>query len=301
MSAILKKTLNVSKLHKKVSNMARSSSTSTAQSSGKSSVLSDHKDDDTAVEMPEDTEEEEEEEQVAKQQNETEQFTSRVSDITKNPLDEVVTTAFGLGMLFGLGFVTAVFVQLKTCALYLMALALFHFLEYWVTAKYNPTKVHSESFIINNGSAYTLAHTFALIEFSLEYYLFPNFKRGHHFIKWIGFAMVIGGQFIRTLAMKTAGKSFNHLVQTRRNDDHDLVTSGIYYYFRHPSYFGFFWWAVGTQLMMLNIIGMIGFSIVLYSFFSERIGYEEKFLITFFGEKYAKYKKKTPVYIPFID
>lgn len=226
---------------------------------------------------------------------------STYPDITKNPLDKVAATAALLGIVFGFGCASMFFVQLKTGSVYLMALALFHFLEFWVTARYNPTRVHSESFIINNGSAYTLAHTIALIEFSIEYAMFPNFKRGNCLTKVVGFALMIMGQSVRTLAMKTAGRSFNHLVQTKRQSDHKLITNGIYEYIRHPSYFGFFWWAVGTQLMLVNPLGVVGFAITLYTFFSDRIEQEEKFLVSFFGKSYVEYKSKTPVYIPFIN
>lgn len=225
----------------------------------------------------------------------------RHPDITRNPLHEIVVTAGAIGIVFGFGGACLFFVRLKTGPAYLMALAMFHFLEYWVTAKYNPQRVHSESFIINNGSGNTLAHILALAEYLVEYALFPKFKMGHQLIKFAGLVLVIGGQYVRTIAMKTAGQSFNHLVQTRKQKDHELITGGIYFYLRHPSYFGFFWWAVGTQLMLLNPLGVVAFALILYSFFSERIAHEERILVGFFGERYVEYKRKTPVYIPFMN
>lgn len=39
----------------------------------------------------------------------------------------------------------------------------------------------------------------------------------------------------------------NSLAYSKR-PGHELVTSGIYSWSRHPSYAGFFWWAVGTQV-----------------------------------------------------
>jgi protein-S-isoprenylcysteine O-methyltransferase len=70
---------------------------------------------------------------------------------------------------------------------------------------------------------------------------------------------------------------------------------------RHPSYFGFFWWAIGTQLVLVNPVGLVGFCAVLWVFFSQRIAYEEKHLVEFFGERYVAYRDATPVYIPFIS
>lgn len=42
-------------------------------------------------------------------------------------------------------------------------------------------------------------------------------------------------------------------------------------WFRHPSYAGFFYWALGTQLVLQNPISFLGFLIVLWRFFSQRI------------------------------
>jgi hypothetical protein len=43
-----------------------------------------------------------------------------------------------------------------------------------------------------------------------------------------GLGMVVLGDLFRKVAMATAGKNFNHIVQTTKADRHQLVTSGIY-------------------------------------------------------------------------
>lgn len=48
--------------------------------------------------------------------------------------------------------------------------------------------------------------------------------------------------------MITAGTSFTHLISYDKRRDHRLVTRGVYSLFRHPSYVGWFWWSVGTQV-----------------------------------------------------
>ena len=40
---------------------------------------------------------------------------------------------------------------------------------------------------------------------------------------------------------------------------------------RHPSYTGFFYWAVATQLMLGNVVSIVGFVYVLAKFFEARI------------------------------
>ncbi|EDO14511.1 hypothetical protein Kpol_286p4 [Vanderwaltozyma polyspora DSM 70294] len=227
-------------------------------------------------------------------------------DITKNPLDEISSTAYILGILLGFSVGILPLVGFKNFNLYLVALSVFHFTEFYITAKYNPGKCHSESFIINNGFSYIAAHSVAILECIIELIVFPNWKSFsysmvHRIIVVVGAICVIMGQATRTIAMYTAGQSFSHVIKTEKNADHKLVTGGIYGFSRHPSYFGFFWWALGTQMLVLNPISFILFAIVLWRFFSARIKFEEQYLIKFFGIKYVNFKKHVPVRIPFMD
>lgn len=101
--------------------------------------------------------------------------------------------------------------------------------------------------------------------------------------------------------MAIAGTNFNHTVQTKRNEGHTLVTSGIYGWLRHPSYFGFFWWGVGTQVVLGNVLCGMAYTVILWSFFRSRIRKEEELLVKFFGDDYERYRKHTRVGIPFIS
>jgi protein-S-isoprenylcysteine O-methyltransferase Ste14 len=53
----------------------------------------------------------------------------------------------------------------------------------------------------------------------------------------------------------------------------------IHSYMRHPSYFGFFYWALGTQLLLCNPVSAVAFSIFLWRFFNHRIRGE--FILSF--------------------
>lgn len=71
--------------------------------------------------------------------------------------------------------------------------------------------------------------------------------------------------------MAQAGPSFNHVVAREHKETHKLVTHGFYAIFRHPSYFGFFYWAIGTQFLVGNKVCLAGYVLVLWKFFSQRI------------------------------
>lgn len=79
------------------------------------------------------------------------------------------------------------------------------------------------------------------------------------------------GQVFRSLAMIHAARSFSHVVKVIKHDDHTLVTNGVYSWFRHPSYFGFFYWALATQLLLGNVASTLAFAFVLGRFFHARI------------------------------
>lgn len=188
---------------------------------------------------------------------------------------------------------------------FLAALATFHFLEFWTTAAYNTRAADVKSFLLTaNWPGYAIAHGFATLECLLTNTFWPNrswapFGTGA-LLCLAGLALTAIGQVVRSVAMVQAGPSFNHLVQRQRSSAHVLVTSGIYGKFRHPSYFGFFWWALGTQMAMGNVISFVAYAAVLWKFFSSRIKHEEEFLVKFFGQEYVDYRRRVGTKIPFV-
>ncbi|XP_037684594.1 protein-S-isoprenylcysteine O-methyltransferase isoform X1 [Choloepus didactylus] len=182
---------------------------------------------------------------------------------------------------------------------YMCSLSLFHYSEYLVTAVNNPKSLSLDSFLLNHSLEYTVAALSSWIEFTLENIFWPELKQ----ITWLsatGLLMVVFGECLRKAAMFTAGSNFNHVVQNEKSDTHTLVTSGVYAWFRHPSYVGWFYWSIGTQVMLCNPICGVGYALTVWRFFRDRIEEEEISLIHFFGEEYLEYKKRVPTGLPFI-
>lgn len=178
-------------------------------------------------------------------------------------------------------------------------MSFFHFSEFVTIATIQPTKLSTDSFVINHSPQYIIAAVTSWIEFFLESYFFPGLKE-LYYISYLGLAICIAGEFLRKLAMFTAGSNFNHLVQSEKAKDHILITSGIYSLFRHPSYVGWFYWAIGTQLILVNPLCTPVYLIVSWLFFKSRIYIEEITLLNFFGQNYVEYQKKVGTGIPFI-
>lgn len=155
------------------------------------------------------------------------------------------------------------------------------------------------AFLLNHSTAYWTALIGSWVEFFIEWYLFPGLKAQAWFT-YVGILVVIGAQALRTTAMYTAKRNFTHIVSETKRDEHELVTDGVYQYFRHPSYVGFFYWSIASQVVLVNPICIVGFTYASWRFFEDRIKDEEEALIRFFGEKYLDYKKRVPSGIPYL-
>ena len=213
---------------------------------------------------------------------------------------QVAVRALGLGFVFSLGLILSVSdSSFRLFGWYTTALAFFHWSEYFATALSNPKNLTLDSYLLDHSQEYRIAALCSLLEFSVELFFFDTFKQPSWF-SCIGLCIVIGGDGLRKLSMITASKNFNHYVQFVKSDDHDLVQHGVYGLFRHPAYVGWFYWSIGTQIMLCNPVCLVGYTIVSWKFFNSRIYDEEAALISFFNEEYVEYQKKVPTGIPFV-
>lgn len=89
-------------------------------------------------------------------------------------------------------------------------------------------------------------------------------------------------------------------MQCEKSADHVLVTHGVYSLFRHPSYVGWFYWSIGTQIILLNPFCTIAYTAASWLFFKERVEFEEIALLNFFGQHYCDYQQKVGTGLPFI-
>lgn len=137
-----------------------------------------------------------------------------------------------------------------------------------------------------------------------------------------GLVIVVIGQGFRIAAMWTAASNFSHRIEYQKRKEHVLVTHGVYRFVRHPSYLGWFAWIVGSQMLLGNPLCAVGYTIVAWGFFRDRIPcvnlsiscrccgtvltrllvcrYEEHLLLGFFPDEYPAYKARTISGVPFV-
>lgn len=206
-----------------------------------------------------------------------------------------------LGSAFALGLLIAILLPHKWAIFgwYLCFLTFFHFSEFLTIAIANPASLSIDSFMLNHSYTYAAALSVSWVEYFIEIYFFPELK-DMFTISAIGVVFCVFGETLRKTAMITANTNFHHIVQTVKRDNHHLITHGVYRICRHPGYVGWYYWAVGTQLILINPFCFVLYALCIWKFFHDRIFVEEVTLINFFGSEYLNYKKRVISGLPFI-
>jgi protein-S-isoprenylcysteine O-methyltransferase Ste14 len=78
-----------------------------------------------------------------------------------------------------------------------------------------------------------------------------------------------------------------------------LVTVGVYRYIRHPAYSSLLFLGWGAFFKQPSLLGY-SLAVLITFFLTMTARMEEKENITYFGEAYKDYMKKTKMFIPFV-
>lgn len=112
----------------------------------------------------------------------------------------------------------------------------------------------------------------------------------------IAILLLIIGITVRISAIVTLGKYYSPRVRIVNN--HSIISSGPYYFVRHPAYLGLFLCFLGFVIFFFNIFGLLFFFGVLLPGLVSRIKAEEKTLATI--PEYREYCIGRKRLIPFI-
>ena len=182
-----------------------------------------------------------------------------------------------------------------TC-LYLLTLAVYHSGEHLCTAYFHEGKSTWHSFLLDQSWHYGLAMAVSFAELGVRLY-FGLYLQAVWEVSFVLGGICVGvGQALRIGSEINAGANFTHVISYEKQDSHHLVTSGLYTLCRHPSYFGWFLWSVGTQVMVCNPVCVVLYFYASRSFFTDRIDNEETTLQHFFRRDYVEYMKRVPAF-----
>lgn len=223
-----------------------------------------------------------------------------VIDFTGSTAANSTLCAFLIGTWFGIGIYLALYSQLLfQLGIVLCAMSYFHLWEFTYVALFHSKELTAHSFLLDHSSYFSYMMASCFVEYFLGILIVPSWKNVPILI-WPATVLMFCAEFIRTLAMYTAGSNFHHYIQTEKRPDHVLVTTGIYSLIRHPSYFGMFWYLVLMQVVLMNPISLVTFFWKAQEWFAGRIRYEERHLVAMFKDEYVQYAARVPSGIPFV-
>ena len=180
---------------------------------------------------------------------------------------------------------------------FVSSIAVFHLIEFFSVLIWRREQLSTRSFAFN-GTPYAVAIGVGLVESGIRGVLpGPMWWEGDGLLV-AGIALMLIGGLTRVWAMRTAGRHFNHLVQTEVGEQHRLVEGGPYRCLRHPSYFGFYWFSIGSQLVLANPVTLLLYVAVLARFFAARIPGEEAALERRFGGAYRRFRASRMLGLP---
>ena len=119
-----------------------------------------------------------------------------------------------------------------------------------------------------------------------------------------GIVLIIIGKVIETWVREELKKKVNYTswistIELKINQDHKLITNGLFKHVRHPLYSGFILRGLGLGLLSSSVYGSILIFVSL-SFLIPRIGIEEDLLTEQFNDDYSAYQKTTKKLVPFL-
>ena len=107
----------------------------------------------------------------------------------------------------------------------------------------------------------------------------------------------VTGLIVAMMARRTLAGNWSGAVAFKEN--HQLITTGLYHYVRHPIYTGILLLVLGTALSVGTLSAGIGFVIIVLGI-GFKLRAEEALLTKHFPKEYPAYKNRTKALIPYI-
>lgn len=146
-----------------------------------------------------------------------------------------------------------------------------------------------------------ILHPFLLIVMFNEHILLTSVylvSVDHLLVSFIGLSIYIIGAMVALVSRIQLGRYGHGMIAIEEN--HQLLTSGLYNQVRHPLYAGGFLGRIGIGLTLRGYVTTFLYSLVFFIVFRARMKIEEELLLEEFGEEYEEYMQQTKRLIPYI-
>ncbi len=179
------------------------------------------------------------------------------------------------------------------CGLVLQVILHFYYVQFYVSGKqqsYFNKKERLFLFLVSIGFqllplVYVFTSWFSFFDYNLP--------------KWFGFPSTMlycFGVWLFFRSHADLGQFWSPGLEIK--EGHQLVTSGVFLWFRHPMYAAFLAFAVAQIFMLQNWIVGPAFLILGIPFYLHRVKREERQLVRHFGDLYRNYITQTNPLIP---
>jgi len=101
--------------------------------------------------------------------------------------------------------------------------------------------------------------------------------------------------YFRPFSLARFGSGVLHI-----EDDHRLITTGVFGYIRHPVYAGGILGLVGIYMAFRSVVMLVLVSLLYFIVIRHRMLFEEEMLVEEFGDEYREYMERTSRLIPFL-
>jgi protein-S-isoprenylcysteine O-methyltransferase Ste14 len=122
-----------------------------------------------------------------------------------------------------------------------------------------------------------------------------RFARRSVGLESVGLGLTALGIGLTVWARRVLGSNWSDKVEIQQ--DHELIHTGPYAFFRHPIYSGMLTGVAGTALAFGRWRGVVAFAVLLTSY-AVKAKKEERMLEGRFGEKYREYERSTGFLLP---
>lgn len=150
----------------------------------------------------------------------------------------------------------------------------------------------------DRGSAVVVVGAWYLVILAagLEAWRHPGWLPDGRAIAYAGLAVFLTGSWLRSVAVSTLDKHFSPLVELQ--EEHQLVTHGIYAWVRHPAYLGSLCWTLSVPLLLSSGAGLAVMGLVYIPALMYRIRVEEAMLAGHFGPQWESYRTRVRGLVP---
>ena len=179
------------------------------------------------------------------------------------------------------------------CGLVMQVVLRFYYVQYYVKEK------HHRYF--NKKERMFLLLIFVGFQLLPVLYVFSTWFSffDYHLPKWFGFPVTLlygFGIWLFFRAHADLGKYWSPGLEIK--EDHQLITTGVFQWVRHPMYAAFVAIAIAQIFMLQNWIVGPAFLVSAIPFFLNRVRREERQLIRHFGDEYRSYMERTNAIFP---